>query len=202
MGISCFVQVSQELESHGQVEALDLPGFGDAPVPLDALSMAQMGALLIDFLELGGLGRPGLVGHSMGTQVRAEAAAQRPGLFPELVLVAPSVNRTERTIGWQTWRVVQDLLGESPDVVAIGMRTYAKTGPRWFIKKLRSTMDRSVEETLPKILAHTLVIRGNRDRICPRSRVEEVTSLIPGATMAEADGRGHETRVELPVSGG
>lgn len=196
MGTSYFAQLSQELESHGRVVALDLPGFGDAPEPLEALSMAQMGALLIDFAELEGLGQPVLVGHSMGTQIVAEAAAQRPDLFRELVLVAPTVNRTERTIGWQTWRMVQDLLGESPEVVAIGMRNYAKTGPRWFIKKLRSMMDHSVEEVLPKILAHTLVIRGNRDRVCPRSWVEEVTSLIPGATMVEIEARGHETMVK------
>lgn len=196
MGISYFAQLSQELESHGRVVALDLPGFGDAPEPLDALSMAQMGALLIDFVEVEGLDRPVLVGHSMGTQVVAEAAAQRPDLFPELVLVAPTVNRTERTFGWQTWRMMQDLFGESPYVVAIGMRNYAKTGPRWFIKKLRSMMDHSIEETLPKILAHTLVIRGNRDRICPRSWVAEVTSLIPGATMVEIEARGHETMVK------
>ncbi len=196
MGISYFAQLSHELEGHGRVVALDLPGFGDAPEPLDALSMAQMVALLIDFVELEGLGRPVLVGHSMGTQVVAEAAAQRPDLFPELVLVAPTVNLAERTIFWQTWRMMQDLLGESPDVVAIGMRNYAKTGPRWFMKKLRSMMDHSVEDTLPKILAHTLVIRGNRDRICPRSWVEKVTSLIPGATMVEIEARGHETMVK------
>lgn len=196
MGIAYFAQLSTVLEHHGRVVAIDLPGFGDAPEPEHALTMAQMGALLIDFIEAESLDQPVLVGHSMGTQVVAEAAAQRPDLFPELVLVAPTVNRHERSIRKQAWRMTQDLFGESPKVIAMGVRNYAKTGPRWFMKKLHSMMEHSIEDTLPKIQAHTLVIRGNRDRVCPQDWVEEATALIPGATMVEVDGRGHETMVK------
>ena len=196
MGISYFAQLSSELESHGRVVAIDLPGFGDAPEPEADMTMAQMGALLVEFVEAENLGRPVLVGHSMGTQVVAEAAAQRPELFPELILVAPTVNRLERSIKQQGWRMMQDLFGESPRVISVGAQNYAKTGPRWFVKKLRSMMIHTIEDTLPQIQAHTLVIRGSRDRICPRSWVEEVTALIPDATMVEVPGRGHETMVK------
>lgn len=196
MGISYFAQLSSELESYGRVVAIDLPGFGDAAEPVAAMTMAQMGALLIDFVEAENLGRPVLVGHSMGTQVAAEAAAQRPDLFPELILVAPTVNRSERTIRRQSWRMMQDLFGESPSVISLGVKNYTKTGPRWFVKKLRNMMVHTIEDTLPRIEAHTLVIRGSRDRICPRSWVEEVTALIPDATMEEIPGRGHETMVK------
>lgn len=196
MGISYFAQLSSELESYGRVVPIDLPGFGDAAEPVAALTMAQMGALLIDFVEAENLGRPVLVGHSMGTQVVAEAAAQRPDLFPELILVAPTVNRSERTISRQSWRMMQDLFGESPSVISLGFKNYTKTGPRWFVKKLRNMMVHTIEDTLPRIEAHTLVIRGSRDRICPRGWVEEVTALIPDATMEEIPGRGHETMVK------
>lgn len=196
MGISYFAQLSTALEEYGRVVAIDLPGFGDAPEPKHSLTMAQMGALLIDFVTVEGLVQPVLVGHSMGTQVVAEAAAQRPDLFPEVVLVAPTVNQHERSIAKQAWRMTQDLFGESPRVLVVGVKNYAKTGPRWFIKKLHSMMDHAVEDTLPRIQAHTLVIRGKRDHVCPHGWVEEVTALIPDATMVEVDGRGHETMVK------
>lgn len=199
MGASYFEQLSAALNEYGRVVAIDLPGFGDAPEPGHALSMAQMGALVIGFVQAENLGRPILVGHSMGTQVVAEAAAQRPDLFPELVLVAPTVNMHERTIRKQIWRMMQDLFGESPKVIAVGVENYAKTGPRWFIKKLRSMLEHTIEETLPRIQAHTLVIRGSRDRVCPQAWVEEATALIPGATMVEVDGRRHETMVRDAV---
>jgi len=196
MGISYFAQLSSELEKFGRVVAVDLPGFGDAPEPVESLSMAEMGRVLIDFVTVEDLGQPILVGHSMGTQVVAEAAAQRPDLFPEIVLIAPTVNRGERTIRRQSLRMMQDLLAESPKIWAVGMRNYAKTGPRWFIKKLNSMMDHAVEDTLPQIQAHTLVVRGNRDPVCPQGWAEEVTALIPNATMVEVEGRGHETMVK------
>ena len=162
--------------------AIDLPGFGEAPEPEADMTMAQMSALLIDFVTAENLARPVLVGHSMGTQVVAEAAAQRPELFSELILVAPTVNRLERSIKLQGWRMMQDLFGGSPRVISVGAQNYAKTGPRWFVKKLRNMMIHTIEDILPQIQAHTLVIRGSRDRICPRSWVEEVTALIPDAT--------------------
>ena len=196
MGISYFAQLSSELETHGRVVAIDLPGFGDAPEPEHALTMADLGRVLVDFVGVEALGQPVLVGHSMGTQVVAEAAALRPDLFPEVVLVAPTVNLHERSIPKQAWRMIQDLFGENPRVWAIGIRNYAKTGPRWFIKKLKSMMDHDVEETLPRIKAHTLVVRGSRDPVCPHGWAEEVTALIPDARMVEVDGRGHETMVK------
>lgn len=195
MGISYFAQLSSALEKHGRVVAIDLPGFGDAPEPRKSLTMAAMGKVLIDFVEVEQLGTPILVGHSMGTQVVAEAAAQRPDLFPVVVLVAPTVNQHERSISRQAGRMLQDLFRENPRVLVLGMKNYAKTGPRWFFKKLHSMMDHAVEETFPRIQAHTLVIRGNRDPVCPHGWVEEVTRLIPDAHMVEVDGRGHETMV-------
>ena len=199
MGIPYFSALAGELEQHGRVVAVDLPGFGNSPEPRHALTMAQTGALLIDFVEAEGLGRPILIGHSMGTQVVAEAAAQRPDLFPELVLVAPTLNRLERSMGREAWRMLQDLFGESPKVIGVGLKNYARTGPRWFIKKLNAMMAHTVEDTLPLIQAHTLVVRGGRDRVCPGGWVAEVAALIPNAVMVEIAGCGHETMVKDPA---
>lgn len=87
MGISYFAQLSSELESYGRVVAIDLPGFGDAAEPEAAMTMAQMGALLIEFVEEEKLDRPVLVGHSMGTQVVAE----------------PPLNALTCSLSWCLW---------------------------------------------------------------------------------------------------
>lgn len=129
-----------------------------------------------------------------GTQVVAVAAAQRSDLFSELLLVAPTVNRQECTIARQTWPMILDLLEESPRVVFIGTHNYAKTGPRWFIKKLRHMMHHSLEGIPPSFSARTLVIPGHRDRVCPSAWVVKVTALIADATMVEVPGR--ETMVK------
>jgi pimeloyl-ACP methyl ester carboxylesterase len=196
MGASYFAALSAELQPHGRVVAIDLPGFGNAPEPEVALTMAQLGRLLVDFVVLEALGDPVLVGHSMGAQVAVEAAAQRPELFRFVVLMAPTVNRHERNIRVQALRLLQDLFGESPTVILLGLQNYAKAGPLWFAKKLRMMMAHEIECVLPGVHAHTLVIRGAHDRVCPRGWAQEVAALIPDARMVEIDGRGHETMVK------
>lgn len=193
MGSGSFAELADELSAHGRVVAVELPGFGETPEPAEALPMEATGALLLGFIRELSLEQPVLVGHSMGTQVVAEAAVQAPELVGPLVLIAPVVNRHERTPLGQGRRMVQDLFGESPRVLAIGMKYYAKSGPRWFLAKLRQMMLHRLEDVAPRIRARTLVIRGEKDRVCPRAWVEEVAALIPGARMAEIPGRGHET---------
>jgi pimeloyl-ACP methyl ester carboxylesterase len=196
MGTSYFAELSLALRPHGRVVAIDLPGFGDSPEPAHSLTMPEMGRLLIDLVGVENLGAVVLVGHSMGTQVAAEAASQCPDLFPQLVLIAPTVNRHERSVPRQAFRLAQDLFNESPKVLALGLQNYYKAGPRWFLKKLRSMMDHQIELTLPSISAHTLVIRGSRDPVCPHGWAEEVAALVPGARLVEIEGRGHETMVK------
>ena len=196
MGTSYFVELRDALTPFGRVVAIDLPGFGDSPEPDIDMSMAALGRVLVEFAETLALEHPVLVGHSMGTQVVAEAAGQRPDLFDELVLIAPTVNRHERSVGLQAWRMVQDLYNDDPRVLALGIQNYFKAGPRWFAKKLRSMMAHEIEATLPHILARTLVIRGLRDPVSPHAWATEVTALVPNARLAEIEGRGHETMVK------
>lgn len=196
MGISYFAELREALQPHGRIVALDLPGFGDSPEPPESLSMAGMGRLLNDFVIAELLDNPVLVGHSMGSQVVTEAAAQRPDLYSQIVLIAPTVNAHERSIGRQSLRMLQDLVDESPQVLALGLKNYLKAGPRWFAKKLHSMMDHEIEKTLPHVQAHTLVIRGTRDPVCPHDWAEQVTALLPDGRLVEIPGRGHETMVK------
>ncbi len=198
MGHRVFRDLARELGRAGLVYAIDLPGFGDSPEPPVALPMAASGDLLADFVTSLPVRDPVLVGHSMGTQVVAEALVRHPGIATRAVLIAPTVNAAERTAGRQALRMVQDLADESPKVLVLGMIQYAKAGPRWFIRKLRQMLDHRVEDVLPQVRARTLVLRGEDDRVCPREWVQRVTALIPRATMREVPGRGHEAMIRSP----
>ena len=69
--------------------ALDLPGFGDSPMPSWPIDMPAYGRLLHDFCEKLGIDRvAALVGNSMGGFVATEAAIERPSRFDQLVLVS------------------------------------------------------------------------------------------------------------------
>lgn len=198
MGHRVFRDLAEKLGETGRVYAVDLPGFGDSPEPPKAHSMQESGDLIAEFMRGEGLYGAVLVGHSMGTEVVVEAVARHPEITNRIVLIAPTVNARERTAAWQSWRMVQDLFGESPKVIWLGLIQYAKAGPFWFIRKLRIMLDHEVEATYPRVAASALVLRGEKDKVCPRDWVTQVTRLLPDATMREIAGRGHEAMIRSP----
>ena len=192
MGRAVYAELAAELSAHGTVYSVDLPGFGDSPEPQTPLSIPETGDFMAAFIREQQLQDPVLVGHSMGGQVVAEIHARHPELSSTGVLIAPAVNQAERTAARQALRMVQDLAGESPKVLALGTAQYAKAGPRWFFKKMRQMLDHRIEESLPHIQADVMVLRGEKDRVCPRPWTQQITDLLPQGRMEEIPDRGHE----------
>ena len=72
-----------------RVIALDLPGFGESPMPSWDVSMANYGRMLHDLCERLGLDRvAALVGNSMGGFIATEAVIDEPERFDRLVLIS------------------------------------------------------------------------------------------------------------------
>lgn len=198
MGRIVFDGVAEVLRDRGTVLAVDLPGFGDSPEPGKGHDMRETAKVVSQLIQDTAQGPVVLVGHSMGTQIASEVAVHRPELVRVLVLIAPTVNRYERSMWKQAGRMMQDLAGESPKVLLLGMWEYLKTSPLWFVNKLRFMLRHKLELVAPSISVPTLVLRGESDRVCPRNWVQEIAECIPGATMREIHGRGHEAIIKSP----
>ncbi|WP_109283111.1 alpha/beta fold hydrolase [Streptomyces orinoci] len=81
-------------------EALDLPGFGDAPPPDDGdHSITAYARVVIRYLDAAGRGPVHLFGNSMGGAIVTRVAAVRPDLVRTLTLVSPALPalRLQRT---------------------------------------------------------------------------------------------------------
>jgi len=78
--------------------ALDLPGFGESPMPSWPIDMPAYGRLIHDFCAKLGVDRAAaLVGNSMGGFVSTEAAIEAPSRFERMVLVsAAGISFAER----------------------------------------------------------------------------------------------------------
>jgi len=208
MGRITFEGVAERLGERARVIGLDLPGFGDSPEPGTAASLEATAEAVTRLIEdeVGGGTNDGvvaaggviLVGHSMGTQIVTEIAYHHPDLVRALVLIAPTVNRHERTALRQAARMVQDLSGEGPKVLLTGLYEYFKTSPAWYLNKLRFMLGHKIERLCREVQAPTLVLRGETDRVCPRDWVSEIARAFPRATMREIAGRGHEAIIKSP----
>jgi pimeloyl-ACP methyl ester carboxylesterase len=70
--------VLESLVTRREVLALDLPGFGDSPMPPPGTppGVASLTRLVAEFLELAGLHRPHVAGNSLGGWISFELAKQ------------------------------------------------------------------------------------------------------------------------------
>lgn len=196
MGRIVYADVAPILAQRGRVLAVDLPGFGDSPEPGTETTIEETAGNLARFVRELGFGRVILVGHSMGTQVCAQLAVDHPELVEGLVLIAPTVNRHERSAVKQAERMMQDLRGEGIKVLATGLYAYFKTNPRWFANKLKVMLAHHLENICARVQVPTLVLAGETDRVCPLEWVEEVAAVLPRSTMHLIPDRGHEAIIK------
>jgi pimeloyl-ACP methyl ester carboxylesterase len=162
-----FERLAPNLNSFGPVHALDLPGFAGVTHPRQALSIRQFADLVGAAIDDLGLKDPIVVGHSMGTQIVTDLAARRPELST-LVLIGPVVNPAERRVTVAARRFLQAAWHEPGRVKVLALRAYLVCGVHWFSQVLPKMMTYPIEQQLPRVRAHTLVIRGEHDAVAPR----------------------------------
>lgn len=196
MGYVTFARFIDALLPHAEIVAVDLPGFGDSPEPEEALSIADTAELLYETMQELNINPLVAVGHSMGAQVVAELAAAHPETVDRVVLFAPAINAAERTLKQQTWRMVQDLATGKPLIaMVLGVYEYIKAGPRWFIKKLKPTLEHRIEDCLPNVKQPTLVLCGSKDRVTPPEWCYQVAHTLPNGELTVLGGPGHEAMI-------
>jgi pimeloyl-ACP methyl ester carboxylesterase len=82
-------QLTAFAPSH-RVIALDLPGFGDSPLPAQRISIPLYARTIERLLDALGIGAAAFVGHSMGGFTSAELAINFPQRVERLLLVSPA----------------------------------------------------------------------------------------------------------------
>lgn len=191
-----------------RVLALDLPGFGEAPVPAGAWTTADYAIFLRDLLQERGIERAHFVGHSYGAKVALYLAATHERTVDKLVLVgssglrsAPSV-RTRIKRGTSTAARTIGYLGPPGRALRnaiygrIASQDYKDAGP------LRSILVRVVNEDfgylLPRIKASTLLVWGSRDDAVPLAHARQMEKSIPDAGLVVFEGAGHFAYLDEP----
>jgi hypothetical protein len=126
----------------------------------------------------------------MGTQIVVDLAARRPELST-LVLIGPVVNPAERRVTVAARRFLQAAWHEPGRVKVLALRAYLVCGVHWFSQVLPKMMTYPIEQQLPKVRAHTLVIRGEHDAVAPSGWVEQIGRLLPSSRLWEMPGAAH-----------
>jgi len=196
-----------------RVLRLDLPGFGDSPLPAGAFNSPE---IIHDLLDELGLDRVSLVGASFGGKIATEIAARWPKLVGTLVLVCAGGD-AEPNDAMRAFGAREDALLEAGDVdaaVALNVDTWLGplAGPeardrvtamqrRAFDVQMPAGPEvsmRAVEYDVAAITARTLAISGDHD-FAPFAEVADtITAAVPGTVRLRLDWAGHLPSIEDP----
>lgn len=186
-----FRPLTRALAAHGDVVALDLPGFGGTPRPTRPLSVADFADDVAGALTALRLDDPVLVGHSLGAQIVAELLAREPGRASTAVLVGPTVDPAAPTAWQQALRLARSTRHDSWAVRGAALRAYAVAGPRWYAQTVPGMVGHDLRRVLPRVTARTLVVRGSQDAVAPQAWAEEVARLLPAGRLEVVRGGAH-----------
>jgi pimeloyl-ACP methyl ester carboxylesterase len=211
-----------------RVVALDLPGFGESPLPADRISITYYARVVQELCDRVGLEKVAVVGNSMGGFIAAELTIQQPVRVERLVLVsAAGISSTNvfRTPALSAGRIGAAIMAnEAVDHRRIAQRPRGRQlalalvarHPRLlapdlayegllrgankpgFYGALRASIEYDYRDRLPEIETPTLIVWGENDSILSARDADEYERLIPKTKKLLMRDTGHVPQIERP----
>ena len=204
-----------------RVLALDLPGYGDSPLPrsLSTAVMAQQVAATLREMNA----RPAvLLGHSMGGMVAQELAAQDPDAACALVLACTSPAFGKPGGDWQHQflsdrlapldqglgmpalapRLVGGMVAPNTpaDAVGRGVDVMRRVPEATYRAALQAIVNFDRRADLPRLAMPVLCLAAEFDRTAPPDMMQRMAAKVPGAHFHCLAGAGHLANVETPAA--
>jgi pimeloyl-ACP methyl ester carboxylesterase len=206
--IESWAPVMGCLRATHRVVAIDLPGFGESPLPTGAWGTADHAEFVVDVLGRLGIERTSLVGHSFGAKTSLYVAATHPAVVEKLVCTGSSGLRRAPSARARVRRAVSRAARAAGALGAPGERmkeaVYRRIASDDYrtAGELRPMLVRVVNEDLshllPLVSAPTLLIWGTEDDAVPLRHGEIMERLIPDAGLVAFEGAGHFAYLEEP----
>ncbi len=202
-----------------RVITFDLRGQGQSDKTADRLDLDSLAEDTIALVERLNLGKPHLVGFSMGSFIAMRVAARRPDLVRSLTLIGASADAEEashlpryaRLIRFVRWfgprwiapQLMKILFGDT----FLGAAEAAPERERWlrYLKALPRELHRAaaasagrkaITDELSRITAPTLVVSGEEDRPISPQRAFAVHQRIAGSKFIAFARTGHAVMIE------
>ncbi|WP_268123241.1 alpha/beta fold hydrolase [Roseivirga pacifica] len=84
---SVWNHLQETLSKNYKVYCIDLPGFGESPLPNLPFNLADIGEQVFTWAQAQGIDKAAIIGHSLGGYVALEIAKSQPGLVEGLGLI-------------------------------------------------------------------------------------------------------------------
>ena len=207
--------------------AVDLPGFGGSEPPPGEVSIPGYARFVRSFLDGLGIARASIVGSSMGGLIAADAAATHAERVTRLVLVGPPgpgrrralpekvgdrgvaialLGAAARRSGWAlrsatVRRVALGRLMRHPDRISPRLVARLATGvarPASIVAR-RATVRNDVGLRVHGIVAPTLLVWGEHDRVVPPYVADHYEQVLRKSRKVIFPDTGHAPMIERPA---
>ncbi len=187
--------------------ALDLPGFGASPPPVEAMGAAGYAAAVEPVLDA--LGGPVVVvGHSFGGRVAVHLAVRRPQAVTGLVLVGVPLVRLPGakprvSLRYRAVRAASRLHLVPEATLEQARRRHGSADYRAAAGVMRDVLVRvvgeSYEEQLAALACPVRLVWGEGDRVVPPTVAERALALLAAGTLTVLPGVGHDVPAQAPA---
>jgi pimeloyl-ACP methyl ester carboxylesterase len=191
------------------------PGFGRSGDAEWMEGIDDLARFYLWFIDVAGLGRPHVIGHSIGGWTTAAMAVMSPAALGRLVLVAPAGLKPETgeilDIFYHPLPALRDLMVHDPASVPEWDELFGRppspaeqeVAQRNREMAARLTWkpymhDLRLPHFLPRVTNRTLVVWGRDDQLVPVVCGEQYRTLLPNATLTVLERCGHLPPIEHP----
>jgi pimeloyl-ACP methyl ester carboxylesterase len=197
--------------------AVDLPGHGKSAGEAKA-SIGDYARWVLAFLDNAVIPKAVLVGHSMGSLIALETAAQFPDRVEKIALVGASVPMPVSDVLLNAAKddpeTAYDMLNlwghgpaaklgrsPSPGMALLGnyRRLLAQSAPGLLYRDLKNCAEyQPSADALKRIAAPALILTGSRDQMTPPKAGAAVAKMLGNARVHALENTGHSMMTEAP----
>jgi pimeloyl-ACP methyl ester carboxylesterase len=210
-----FTRWTHEVAEHFTVWAPTHPGFGASGDADWMEGIDDLARFYLWFIDAAKLGRPHLLGQSIGGWTAAEMTAMSPGSIDRLVLVDPVGLKPETgeilDVFYHSPAELRDVMVHDPKAVPDWDELFGRTPTPAELEIATRNREMAARLTwkpymhnprlaqfLPRVANRTLIVWGREDRIVPVECGEQWRRLLPNATLTVLDRCGHLPPLEQP----
>ena len=179
-----YIRDKELLEKYRMI-SIDRPGFGYSEFG-KARDLSEQSQLIKPVLDQLKNNKPMyVIGHSLGGPMAIKLAADNPGTFAGIVLLAPSVDPSEeKPEKWRPWLMYTPLKYFIPGALAPSNREL------WYLKKDLVKL----KTDFPKIECPVWIIQGDKDNLVPPGNAGYAAKMLIHSPLIETtiiEGAGH-----------
>jgi pimeloyl-ACP methyl ester carboxylesterase len=178
-----------ELGAWTETHLLDLPGYAGSGNPTRRLDVRGYGEAVAHWLDVSGIERALVVGHSSGTQVAAWTGVLDPSRVAAVGLASPTVDPIARSLPKLLYYWRRDARTPSPGLEESHIPEWKRAGPRGIAHLLRVHLRDRLEDQVASLEMPALAIRAEHDRLSTDEWLDALASMgadtrwvkVPGA---------------------